>query len=818
MEGVETMMPITSAEDKGQRRLEVKARSTLMMGIPNEHQLKFNSIKDAKSLLEAIEKRLQKLVIWRNKPDLDSMSMDDLYKNLKVYEPELKGVSSSSTNTQNMAFVSSSSNNNTNSSNEAVNTAFEVTTTGTQEGSSILIGMRLFPLIKPRWNVTIAIRGATLHENVEHQEHKTTRTRRAQEGMCLLELLTPQIWCLVMDLEVMIGMTKLKDLTMHLWHTPLQVLILRAKEKVRNSSKGERWHSTNVEKLENASKSLNKLIDSQIVNNCKKGLGYNAVSPPHTASEEVPKVVKKDNGAPIIEDWKLDDEDKSVPQPKIEKKKVKPSVPKVEFVKPKQQSQNARKTVKNIEKSRQSTNCVYEVRESSTARDPQFVGGLAPWALRRDLEALCRHERIKEAESETSRTEVALLGSEAKIGKMEREILHHDLSSVDEALGKMVERLKVLESEENATLRKLSEFSGKETPLFPTMVRPNQLQMGEGSAQTTDTQHKPTFDMPPPKPKKTQKPRQPKRKTTKVAQPSESIDIVVDEAVHKEGVTVCTHDDVSTQDNIIQDEGIKDVGEEEVVEVVTTIKRIIDAIVDAAQVTTAIANIPVSAAETIVTTAPTIIAESTKIKYKGKGKVTLIEEPEIPKKRKHQIRTDKELAKKLQAKMQAKIDKEDRLARQIAQKEQEVNDALINTWDDIQAKIDPDAQLSQRLNEKEQLQLTDAEKAKLFMEFIEKRRKFFAAKRVEEKRNKPLTKAQQRSTMCTYLKNMDGWKPKALKNKLFAEIQEVFDKAMKRINTFVDFTTELVKESSKKAKAEIIQEGSLNTKEEKTTN
>ncbi|GKD01630.1 hypothetical protein Tco_1171904 [Tanacetum coccineum] len=56
VEGVTTLLPITSAEDKAQRRLEVKARSTLMMGIPNEHQLKFNSIKDAKQLLEAIEK------------------------------------------------------------------------------------------------------------------------------------------------------------------------------------------------------------------------------------------------------------------------------------------------------------------------------------------------------------------------------------------------------------------------------------------------------------------------------------------------------------------------------------------------------------------------------------------------------------------------------------------------------------------------------------------------------------------------------------------------------------------------------------------
>nr|GFB56378.1 hypothetical protein [Tanacetum cinerariifolium] len=42
----------------------------------------------------------------------------------------------------------------------------------------------------------------------------------------------------------------------------------------------------------------------------------------------------------------------------------------------------------------------------------EFVGGLAPWALRRDLEALRRQERIREAESKTSRTEIALLGSE----------------------------------------------------------------------------------------------------------------------------------------------------------------------------------------------------------------------------------------------------------------------------------------------------------------------------------------------------------------------------------------------------------------------
>nr|GFA20083.1 hypothetical protein [Tanacetum cinerariifolium] len=95
--------------------------------------------------------------------------------------------------------------------------------------------------------------------------------------------------------------------------------------------------------------------------------------------------------------------------------------------------------------------------------------------------------------------------------------------------------------------------------------------------------------------------------------------------------------------------------------------------------------------------------------------------------------------------------------------------------------------------------LTDAEKEKLFMEFLEKRRKFFASKRAEEKRNRPPTKAQQRSLMCTYLKNMDRWKPKALKNKYFAKIKELFNKAMTKINNFIDFRTELVEERSKKA-------------------
>ncbi|GJZ21492.1 hypothetical protein Tco_0558531 [Tanacetum coccineum] len=53
--------------------------------------------------------------------------------------------------------------------------------------------------------------------------------------------------------------------------------------------------------------------------------------------------------------------------------------------------------------------------------------------------------------------------------------------------------------------------------------------------------------------------------------------------------------------------------------------------------------------------------------------------------------------------------------------------------------------------------------------------------------------------MSTYLKNMAGYKHNQLKSKSYDEIQEMFDKEMRRVNTFVDMNTELVKCSKPKA-------------------
>ncbi|GJY51472.1 hypothetical protein Tco_0442319 [Tanacetum coccineum] len=179
----------------------------------------------------------------------------------------------------------------------------------------------------------------------------------------------------------------------------------------------------------------------------------------------------------------------------------------------------------------------------------------------------------------------------------------------------------------------------------------------------------------------------------------------------------------------------------------------------------------------------------------------MVEEP-LKMKKKDQVLFDEQEAIRLQA----QFDEEETISRE----KEEANAALIAQWNDIQDKVETDYELAQRLQAEEQEELTIEEKSKLFQQLLEKRRKHFAAKRVEERRNRPPTKAQQRSIMCTYLKNMAGWKPKDLKTKSFANVQELFDKAMKRVNTFVDMDTELVGGS------EVREEGS-ETREESSS-
>ncbi|GJR42194.1 putative ribonuclease H-like domain-containing protein [Tanacetum coccineum] len=164
------------------------------------------------------------------------------------------------------------------------------------------------------------------------------------------------------------------------------------------------------------------------------------------------------------------------------------------------------------------------------------------------------------------------------------------------------------------------------------------------------------------------------------------------------------------------------------------------------------------------TTTPTTIILVPK-PPQNKGKWIMIEEPVVEQvksmKRLEQMRLDEELAFKLQA----EEEEEERLAREKAQQIKKANIA----WDDVQAK---------------------------------QRRKHFAAKRAEEKRNRPPTRAQQKNIMCTYLKNMEGWKPKSLKNKT-----ELMEESFKKAKTKLE-------ENLKKAKAEVTEGSSKRAGEE----
>ncbi|GJU30937.1 ribonuclease H-like domain-containing protein [Tanacetum coccineum] len=391
-------------------------------------------------------------VVWRNKADLDTMSMVDLYNNLKVYEPEVKGTNGAVNTAQ------------------AVNTAHRVSTTNTQVNDAYSINIDnlsdavicLFfasqpnspqlvhedlPQIHPddmeemdlRWQMAmLTIRARRFLKNTgrkltvngnetisfdkskvecynchkrghfareyrapRNQDNKNKESSRRKEGpnyalmafssdsevsndsifskSCLetVELLKSQNDQLLKDLkkfELMVlgyktGLESVEEkLEVYKANKSIylqdinglkfeihigEITIRELRKKLETVQKEKDGIQLNVDKFEHASKSLNKLIECQIVDNYKKGLGYenyNAVPPPYTgnfmpptpdlsftgldgfvnkpvvenskamSSKKEPKVVRKYDDALSIKEWVLEDEEEDVSQPKTEKK------------------------------------------------------------------------------------------------------------------------------------------------------------------------------------------------------------------------------------------------------------------------------------------------------------------------------------------------------------------------------------------------------------------------------------------------------------------------------------------------------------------
>ncbi|GJT79444.1 ribonuclease H-like domain-containing protein [Tanacetum coccineum] len=391
------VIPITTAEEKAQRRLLVKVRSTLMMGIPNEHELKFNSIKDAKKLLEAVEKRFGRNAATRktkrnllnqlNSPqlvheDLQQIHPDDkeemdlrwqmamltmrvrnFLKNTKrklnVNENETISLDKSKVECYNyhkkghFARKCRALRNQDNKNKES--TRRNVPSDQAEEGPNY--ALMAFSSSSPDSEVSNdSVCSKSCLETAEllkYQNEQLLEDLKKSELMVLgykigLESVEEKLE--VYKVNESIYLQDIKGLIFEIRIWEIAIRELRKKLEIVQKEKDD--IQLNVDKFEHEFKSLNKLTDYQIVDNFKKDEFVNEPVVDNgkaMSREKEPKVVRKHDDAPVIEEWVSDDEEEDVSQPKTEKKIVRPSIVKKEVVKSKQQEKNARKTVKQVE-------------------------------------------------------------------------------------------------------------------------------------------------------------------------------------------------------------------------------------------------------------------------------------------------------------------------------------------------------------------------------------------------------------------------------------------------------------------------------------
>ncbi|GJZ14356.1 ribonuclease H-like domain-containing protein [Tanacetum coccineum] len=319
------------------------------------------------------------------------MIFDDLYNNFKIVEQDVKGTtnSSSSSSSQNMAFVSSPSSTNevnttygVSSNNIQVSTAStqvstastQVSIASTQVSTANLSDATVYVFLanQPNGSQLVHEDLEQIHEDVNRIEFNKSEFNLAtyKRGLASVEeqlvfykknevIFCEQIVVLKRDISY-------KDSEISVLKSELEKL---KQEKESNQLK--------IENFDNASKSLDKLIGSQIPDKSRKGVGfvsYNVVPPPPTGlfapptldlsnsgleefqqpefegygpktsksvSEDISNEIMKSPDAPLVEELVSDD--------KLKKKTIFPTVSKIEFVRPQQQEKSVRKPVKYAE-------------------------------------------------------------------------------------------------------------------------------------------------------------------------------------------------------------------------------------------------------------------------------------------------------------------------------------------------------------------------------------------------------------------------------------------------------------------------------------
>ncbi|GKA95308.1 hypothetical protein Tco_0817346 [Tanacetum coccineum] len=250
-------------------------------------------------------------IVWRNKPKIETLSLDNLFNNLKAYELEVKGTSSLTTSLHNVAFLSSDS---TNSASRAVNTTQGVNTASTQGAADSLTTVENLSdahddleEMDLRWNIAmLTMRARRFLKNTGRKLDMTNKDRIGFDK--------PKVECLNCHKR---------------GHFPrIRVNLSIPPPYTRNFM---------PPKPDLVYPSLDDFVD------VNESVSESVVEKPTVETNE-PKTARKENGAPIIEDWVSESEEQD--EPKFQT--VKPNFTKIKFVKPKTDR-------KSVEKIRQAT-------------------------------------------------------------------------------------------------------------------------------------------------------------------------------------------------------------------------------------------------------------------------------------------------------------------------------------------------------------------------------------------------------------------------------------------------------------------------------
>nr|GEZ69658.1 hypothetical protein [Tanacetum cinerariifolium] len=143
--GVIKVLPLKTAEEEMweaiKSRFGSNDESKKMQKYLLKQQFEGFSVSSSEGLHKGYDRSLpsswsQVALIMRIKPGLDTLSFDDLYNNLRVFEHDVKGTTTSSTTTQNMAFVSGESTSSTNNVSTAYSVSSPSVSKSQQEGFS----------------------------------------------------------------------------------------------------------------------------------------------------------------------------------------------------------------------------------------------------------------------------------------------------------------------------------------------------------------------------------------------------------------------------------------------------------------------------------------------------------------------------------------------------------------------------------------------------------------------------------------------------------------------------------------------------------